>query len=274
LAFGDDVAQRGWQTGSVVPVAMLPALSQHLTRPGQQPTQVAEADWLAVVSQTCDVQAKRLESEPLIEVLHCRPLAGKPRKQYRDLQSTRQLDFRPNRAAHPNVVLTAQAIADRYVVPRELLAANDPDAGRVLDLAASRKVLAWYALRAGRPSWPNSFCDRLRTVQDALTAALDDLSDEIAEVRVGIAEKEQELEPGQPYHVAVSFVVDEEVWNSDVEGRKAINAAFAKFVAELNACDGVEVDEDLSEVVPGNEFSWQETKQTDLWDFANLSHRD
>jgi len=26
--------------------------------------------------------------------------------------------------------------------------------------------------------------------------------------------------------------------------------------------------------VPGNEFSWQETKQTDLWDFANLSHRD
>ena len=72
----------------------------------------------------------------------------------------------------------------------------------------------------------------------------------------------------------MSFVVDEEVWNSDVEGRKAINAAFAKFVAELNACDGIEVDEDLSEVVPGNEFSWQETKQTDLWDFANLSHRD
>lgn len=70
------------------------------------------------------------------------------------------------------------------------------------------------------------------------------------------------------------FVVDENIWNGDVGGRKAINDAFAKFVAELNACEGVEVNEELSEVVPGNQFSWQDTKQTDLWDFANLSHRD
>lgn len=274
MAFGDDVAQRGWQTGSVVPAAMLPALQPHLTRPGQQPTQVAEADWLVVVSQTCDVVAQKAEAEPLVEVLHCRPHAGKPRKGRRDLESTRYLDFRPNRAAHQNLVLAAHAIADRYVIPRELLAANDPDAGRALDAAASQKVLAWYALRAGRPSWPNNFCDRVRTVRDALEDALDALFDEIAEVRVGIEEKDEDLDPGQPYHVAVFFVVDEDVWNSDVDGRKAINDAFAEFVSELNACDGVEVNQDLSEVVPGNEFSWQETRQTDQWDFANLSHRD
>lgn len=274
MAFGDDVAQRGWQTGSVVPAAMLPMLAPHLTRPGQQPTQVAAADWLVVVAQTCDVVAHKLEAEPLVEVLHCRPHAGKPRKQFRDLQSTRQLDFRPHRAGHQNLVLTAHAIADRYVIPRELLAAHDPDADRALDVGASQKVLAWYALRAGRPSWPNNFCDRARTVRDALEAALDDLSDEIAEVRVGIVEKDEELDTGQPYHVAVFFVVDEDVWSGDVAGRKAINDAFAKFAAELNACDGVEVNEELSEVVPGNTFSWQDTKQTDLWDFANLSHRD
>ncbi len=171
-------------------------------------------------------------------------------------------------------MLTAHAIADRYVIPRELLAAHDPDAGRTLDAVASQKVLAWYALRAGRPSWPNNFCDRVRTVRDALEEALDSLSDEIAEVRVGIEERDQDLEHEQPYHIAVFFVVDEDIWNGDVDGRKAINDAFVKFVAELNACDGVEVNEELSEVVPGNEFSWQETRQTDLWDFANLSHRD
>lgn len=274
MAFGDDVAQRGWQTGSVVPAAMLPALAPHLARPGQQPTQVAAADWLVVVSQTCDVVAHKLEAEPLVEVLHCRPHTGKPRKQFRDLQSTRQLDFRPHRAGHENLVLTARAIADRYVIPRELLAAYDPDDGRALDAGASQKVLAWYALRAGRPSWPNNFCDRVRTAEESLEAALDDLSDEVAEVRVGIVEKDEDLEPGQPYHVAVFFVVDENIWNGDVGGRKAINDAFAKFVAELNACEGVEVNEELSEVVPGNQFSWQDTKQTDLWDFANLSHRD
>lgn len=274
MAFGDDVAQRGWQTGSVVPAAMLPELVPHLTRPGQQPAQVAADDWLIVVSQTCDVVAHKLEAEPLVEVLHCRPHAGKPRKQFRDLQSTRQLDFRPHRASHQNLVLTARAIVDRYVIPRELLAAHDPDAGRALDAGASQKVLAWYALRAGRPSWPNNFCDRVRGVRVALEAALDDLSDEIAEVRVGIVEKDQDLDHAQPYHVAVFFVVDEDVWNGDIAGRKAINDAFVKFVAELNACDGVEVNEELSDVVPGNKFSWQDTKQTDLWDFANLSHRD
>lgn len=257
-----------------MPVALLPTLSQHLTRPGQQPTEVAETDWLIVVSQTCDVVALKLESEPLVEVLHCRLHPGKPRKQFRDLQSTRQLDFRPHRVEHPNLVLTAHAVADRYVIPRQLLAAHDPDAGRALDSAASQKVLAWYALRAGRPSWPNNFCDRVRTVRDALEAALDDMSDEIAEVRVGIVEKDQELEDENPYRISVFFVVDEDIWNNDIAGRKTINAVFAKFVSELNACNGIEVNEVLSAVVSGSEFSWQDTKQTDLWDFANLSHRD
>ena len=274
MAFGDDVAQRGWQTGSVVPTAMLPALEPHLTRPGQQLTQVAGADWLVVVSQTCDVVAAKREAEPLVEVLHCRPHAGKPRRGRRDLQSTRYLDFRPNRETHQDLVLFAHAIADRYVVPRELLVAHGPDAGRQLSAYASQKVLAWYSLRAGRPSWPNEFCDRVRTVRDALEDALDDLVDEIAEVRVGIVQKEEELDAEQAYRVLVYFVVDEDVWNGDIEGRKDINNAFAKFVTELDACEGVEVDQDESAVVPGDEFSWQDTQQTDLWDFANLSHRD
>jgi len=122
LAFGDDIAERGWQTGSVVPAEMLPELAQHLTRHGQRPALVAEADWLVVTSQTCDVVAPKLDAEPLVEVLHCRPHVGKPRKQYRDLQSTRQLDFRPHRTAQPGLVLTAHATVDRYVIPRNLLA--------------------------------------------------------------------------------------------------------------------------------------------------------
>lgn len=275
MAFGEDVAQRGWQTGSVVSAAMLPALAQHLSRPDQAAAEVTEADWLVVVSQTCDIVARKFEAEPLVEILHCKPHPGKPRKGQRDLESTRYLDFRPNRDVHPNLVLTAHAIANRYVIPRGLLTDHGPDVGRCLDAGAAQKVLAWYALRAGRPSWPNRFCDRInKTVREALELSLNSLTDEIAEVRVAIQEKFQELEPDQPYHIAVFFVVDEDVWNGDVNGRAAIHNAFATFVAELNACDGIEVNEELSEVVPGHEFSWQETKQTDLWDFANLSHRD
>lgn len=274
MAFGDDIAQLGWGTGSVMSAEMLPILAPHLTRHGQPPTQVAAEDWLVVVSQTCDVVAPTLEAEPLVEVLLCRPRNGKPRKGFRNLESTRYLDYRPNREAHPDVVLSAHAVADRYVIPRDLLTARKPDQTRCLDNIASTRVLAWYSLRAGRPSWPNRFVDRIRSATTALENALDLFADDIAEVRVAVKEKDQELKEGESYHVAVFFVVDEDTWKGDIEGRNAISSAFAKFVAELNSCVGIEVNQEISEVVPGYDFTWQATQQTDLWNFANLSHRD
>lgn len=75
MPFGDEVAERGWRSGAVVPQGMVPAIAQYLARPGAAPVAVAEADWLAVVSQTCDVLATRLDAEPLVEILHCRPIA-------------------------------------------------------------------------------------------------------------------------------------------------------------------------------------------------------
>jgi len=79
---------------------------------------------------------------------------------------------------------------------------------------------------------------------------------------------------GQAYHVAVYFVVDSEIWDGDVDGRVTINASFARFVSELENCDDLEVDKNLSEVVSGGDFTWQEMKATDEWNFANLSNRD
>jgi len=274
LAFADDVAQRGWQTGSVWPSGLLQELTPHLIRPAQPATEVAGEDWLVVVSHTCDILATQLEAEPFVEVLHCRQIAGKPRKGRRDLRSTRYLDFRPNRASHPDLVLTAHAIADRYIVPRELLAACAPDPDRRLSDAAVRRVLAWYSLRAARPSWPNAFVDRIGNAKDALEEALEPLVDEIAQVRVAIAEKDEELEAGQPYHVAVYFVVDEHTWEENVDGRAAIHRAFGRFIGELGGCPGIEVDQELSQVIPGGEFSWQEAQATEEWNFANLSHRE
>ena len=274
MAFGDDVAQRGWQTGSVISAALLPELVPHLTRPGQAAMPVDADDWLVVISQTCDILATRLDAEPYVEVLHCRPVAGKPRKGRRDLQSTRYLDFRPNLSTHSDLVLGAHAIADRYVIPRELLAANDPDPTRRLSDIASRRVLAWYALRAARPSWPNAFVDRISGAKDELEEALTHLIDEIAEVRVAIAENDSELQADQPYHIAVYFVVNETAWNNDTEGRAAIHAAFGRFIGELAACEGIEVNQDLSQVISGGEFRWQSAQDTDEWNFANLSHRE
>lgn len=258
MAFGDDVAQRGWQTGSVVPAAMLSEVAQHLQRPGQQPAEIAEADWLVVVSQTCDVVARQLKQEPWVEVLHCKPQPGKPRKGYRDLESTRYIDFRPNRSTHTDLVLTAHAIDNRYVIPRELLASHTPDPEKALDAVASRRLLGWYSLRAGRPSWPNSFCDRIpRTVREELESALDALSDDIAEVRVQLTPNDKELPDEQPYRVSVFFVVDEEIWKSSADLRQAVHQAYAEFVSVLKTCQGIELDEEFSGVFSGEAFTWQ-----------------
>jgi hypothetical protein len=110
VALGDDVAQRGWQTSSVMPADLLPLLAPHLTRPGLAATGVGADDWLVVISQTCDILATRLDAEPCVEVLRCRPVAGKPRKGRRDLQSARCLDFRPNRGSGQGHVLKARML--------------------------------------------------------------------------------------------------------------------------------------------------------------------
>jgi hypothetical protein len=273
LPFGDEVAARGWCTGAVVAPGMVPAIAGHLSRPGGAPVQVADADWLVVVSQTCDVLATKLEAEPLVEILHCRPIP-KLRKGTKELRSTRTLDFKPNRETHGDLCLSAHAIVDRYEVPREFLRNNAPDAARRLSDVATARVLAWYALRYGRPIWPDEFVNRISGSKGELETALEPLKDDIAEVRVGIVENDDELDEGDDYHVAVFFVVDEGVWDNDVEGREAIHAAFAKFTAELNGCKGVAVDIETSGVVSGGVFTWQEARTTDEWNFANLSHRE
>lgn len=272
--FGEEVAKQGWCTGAVVALADVPAIAQCLVRPGSgQPTAIEPQDWLVVVSQTCDVLAAKLDAEPFVEVLHCRP-REKLRPQHKELRSTRILDFKPNRRTHEAVVLSAHAVADRYLVPRDVLKNHASDDKRRLSEVSASRVLAWYSLRYGRAIWPDAFVARIGKTKTALEEAIAPLKDDIAEVRIGIAEKGRELDEGHAYHVAVYFVVDEAVWEGDLEGRAAIQAAFAKFVSELVECEGIEVNEELSEVVSGAEFTWQDTKATDEWNFANLSHRE
>ena len=249
----------------------MPKLVEHLLHPGRAPAQVKDEDWLVVVSQTCDVVAKTLEQEPFVELLHCRPIP-KLRRQNKELRSTRVLDFKPNRESHESVAVSAHATADRYLVPRELLRNSKPDQTRQLSDSSCIRILVWYSLRYGRPAWPNAFVARIGPAKIAFEETLEPLADDIAEVRVSIAERDVELTEGVDYHITVFFVVDENVWEDDPDRRKTIYAAFDKFVSALEKCDGVKVNNDLSGVFSGAEFTWQATKSSDEWNFANLSN--
>lgn len=273
-SIGEQLDAQGWQAGAVVSQAMLPQLGPHMTRPGRPDAQVNENHWIVVVSQTCDVVQAKLENEPLVEVLHCTPVP-ELRPEFQGRKSTRRLDFRPNKEGHAGVVLSAHAIADRYVVPRKLFADHEPDPDRRLSDSAISNIQQWYALRYTRPAWPDAFNERFnKKVKKKLAAALKLLSTDGVEVRVAIAENDRELEADQTYHMAVFFVVDQLVWDSDPVVREEAHKAFAAFVSALAECKGVEPDQELSGVKTGDEFTWQLTRTTDEWNFANLSEQE
>ena len=69
-SLGEQLDEKGWAAGAVIAPAMLPQLVPHMTRPDQPPPNLVAADWLLLISHTCDVVAKS-QDEPLLEVLHC-----------------------------------------------------------------------------------------------------------------------------------------------------------------------------------------------------------
>lgn len=218
-----------------------------------------------LISQSCDVLAPNLTQEPLVELLHCQPIA-KPRNGFRDLQSTRRLDFRPNRVSHPDVAVTAHALADRYLMPRDLLQQLSPDPTRALSLQSVRRVSEWYALRYSRPAWPDEFVSRVAPQKEGLLQALAPLKEDLVQVRAAVA-----LGDGGVYRVAVFFVSDEESWK-DQEIRVAVQKAFSAFTARLSQCSGVEVEDD-SAATSAALFSLQMMTMTEEWNFAHLSQQ-
>lgn len=267
---GPQLLALGWRTGSVLRGEMLQRLQPQLTHGIEAPAVIDGSDWAIVVSQTCDLVAFKDEAEPYVELLLTKVLQEKkPRTQFMDRRSTRWLDFRPNRTQHPELILTAHAAADRYSVPRAVLLTGTPDPDRVLTEVAVQGLQAWFALRVQRPAWPNTFADRIQAQRKALEKALVPVREDLAEVRVAIQPRDVEQAAGQDYRMLVNFVMTA-ADHADEALRKRVTGAFQSFVAALSECSGIEVHE-LSAVVSGEEFSWEETRSTDLWDFAYLS---
>jgi hypothetical protein len=273
-SFGDQIDKNGWRAGAVLPASLVSLLNPYLARPNIPVPEIASGHWFVVISQTCDVVQLKQENEPLVEILHCTPVA-QLRAEFQGRKSTRRLDFRPNKETHPDVILTAHAVTGRYVIPRALLLDYEPDPQRYLSESSVNNIQQWYALRYTRPPWPDAFNDRIdQKTKKKLAKALKLLTTDDVEVRVAIAEKDCELALDKSYHITVFFVVDQLVWDASPEVRDEAHAAFSAFVSALSACDGIETNKEFSEVTSGEKFSWQLTRTTDEWNFANLSSHD
>lgn len=267
---GEALLANGWTAGSVVPPELYDAIRPHLRHGEDAPLEISPTDWVAVVSQACDLVAKADNAEPYVELLVAHE-AGveRPRTPYAGLRSTRYIDFRPNAATHPQLVLTAHATKDRFFVPRRLISGTHPDGARALSDLATEKLQRWIALRASRPAWPDALANRLRPMKDDLAGALEPLREEIAEVRVGFVPT-GEIGDGENYTLAAHFVVEAARYE-DQEERTRVQECFNQFIALVARCHGIEVSPE-SRVVSGNDFSWTEMNYTDIWNFEHLSN--
>ncbi len=274
LSLGEQVDAQGWFSGAVIPMAMAEAALPYFARHNVDQVEIKDVDWLVVVSQTCDIVCHSELQEPFIEVLLCRPIEAL-RGEYQGRKSTRILDLKPNPRLHPELALTAHAVRDRYTIPRSFLIGGKPDDKRVLSEAAIANIQQWYALRYTRPAWPDAFNARFsRGMKKRLAAALKGIPTDEVEVRVAIAESEDELEDAEDYHIVVFFIVDQEQWDNSPAIREAATLAYASFISAIEECPNIDVNPEIGGVLSGDAFSWQQTRSTDEWNFANLSDND
>lgn len=261
---GERLGACGWKTGSVLTAEHASSVAASLQRAGRAACQLKAGDRVIVVSQTCDVVVSRLDPEPFVEVLIAKECKAIERNKA-NLRSTRHLSFR---ATINGAVLDAHA-ADRYWIPRELFDNHSPDIERSLDAPASKKLCEWLGLRYTRPAWPNALVRRLPP-KEKIEKILREVSLAVAEIRVGISDNEKELPDDAPYKLVIYAVMDAEEYNSSPDQRERCTKTFVEFLQLLRKCLGIEVIED-SDVVPGDEFTWQMMQMTDRWNLANLT---
>lgn len=204
----------------MLPVSFYPAVRRYLVQPGEaDPTDLKDEDWLVVVSHSCDVMAASMEQEPFVEILHCRHVEP-ALSQYKNRRSTRRLHLRPNRVALPNFYLDAHATADRYMLPRSILAGSPPCDKRTLGQEAINGIQAWYALRSQRPAWSDDLNMRLAPMREKLEKALKPLDDDTTEIRVSMSFENDR------FRLAVFLVIDQEIWDGELSERKKLSFAF------------------------------------------------
>lgn len=261
---GERIAANGWKTGSVFSEKLTERIARHLQRSGQPPRAVGKNEWLIVVSQACDVVARKLSQEPYVEVLVAveRRRIDSPKA---FLRSTRFLSFH---AQPGGTVLEAHA-TDRFWIPRELLDGFSPDAKRSLSNRATQRVCHWLSLRYTRVAWPDALVKRLPSLQE-MEVVFQNVANSLAELRVAITQIDEELSPGQPYRLTVFAVMDADEFETNPESRAACTKAFHELLDRLRRCKDIEVSED-SDFLSGDKFSWQLLQMTHEWNLANLT---
>lgn len=200
------ITRRGWRQGSVLD-ASTACRAAELALPA---VEIADDDVLLVMSHDCDIASHSLDKEPVVEILRARRLdARKTSKQNAWGRHPRYLEIEIDL---PDPIILGCAIHERWLVPREWLAAASP----VGQLDAKRRQVAaeWLAKRYLRAAFPGAFDDRWRSRMKEWIKLLRGHSESIQGVYLRLSTLD-ELPVGTPYSCELMIVTPESVRGGD-----------------------------------------------------------
>jgi hypothetical protein len=217
-----------WRQGSILDAG---PIAGELAKVRAPPCELA-----VVISQDCDVVADST-IEPAVEIIVAE-LAAQP--------DTALLYGRnPRRLCLPLSSGTGYVVLDvrhRYPIGKHALAGHAPRADLTLSAKDVRALARWLGKRYTRDAFPDAFNARLRPAQKELERISKSAAGRhVTTIFVMLEPKDDELDDGADYHVAIWFAWRRDVLDSDA-GVEANQFASA-FSHALESCPGIVVED-------------------------------
>lgn len=209
----------GWRQGSVLPSSIVEKAKLSNRWPAW--IAVGPADWLIVVSHTCDVRNRNPNNEPDVEVLVARPLLqGATKASEAHGRNSRRLQFK-GKIDDQELELLAYA-HERFAVDRMLLAQVAPDEQRRVDRLEI--LITWLAKRYRRQAFPDDFDQLARKAKDKVDKFLVKNAAQIAVVFISFGDRPDRT---PRFHVGFRLVVKRaEVATNWAAQKEALEADF------------------------------------------------
>lgn len=232
----DSIKQRGWLqwsfiSGDDLPFALRSTALERLL------ASIDPEARLLIVSQSCDLVHHSYDAEPSAEGYLCESLTSDAApngnltagKNPRELQVLLTLDGEER--------WHRLCSSGRVLVPRQRLAAIDPDPALLVPPASIRILQRWIINRVVRAAFPDAFNERTRKALTKLEGRLKKRGAYLLGLFINVTPWE-ELPDDNDYVVDFVGLIDEDL---DMEGRQALEQVLGEIASAYSACEGVEV---------------------------------
>ncbi|MCC5844923.1 MAG: hypothetical protein JJU05_11785 [Verrucomicrobia bacterium] len=253
------IRNRGWTQGSVLPPCQIPVLAPMET----------EAGWL-VITQACDLVHTDFEQEPYVELLPLHAVPDTQRGQIGNFlhgKNPRVLCFEIGRR------LFQVYGRERERLDRKVLATVLPDPGLRLEGAILRMLTNWLAKRYIRPALPDAFNARLgeKPHGKKIRGLLKQKGHWIESILIQCSPPRDELTDSQNYKAVLWLLMRVDLYDIPSARDEALDLAesFEELLENVKGIDFLDCSL-LSEA----EVSLDDLRSFVPWDFDDLSHRD